>query len=177
MWGWGRLCRTVIVRARTDAYTRGRAGEERKEERGRETGRQAGARKELGRRYKGEERRRPPLSLVALAHPSPTTNTRSGSQAELDEVKATQSKACKDAVKFADESPAPPATLAKELEFPDAPSTDYNLKTAPAVCVCVCVCVCLCACVLVLVLVLVLVREFGAMGGKGEIGVGYHPAG
>ena len=175
MWGWGRLCRTVIVRARTDAYTRGRAGEERKEERGRETGRQAGARKELGRRYKGEERRRPPLSLVALAHPSPTTNTRSGSQAELDEVKATQSKACKDAVKFADESPAPPATLAKELEFPDAPSTDYNLKTAPAVCLCVCVCVlvCLCACVLVLVLV----REFGTMDGKGEISVGYHPAG
>ena len=85
------------------------------------------------------------LVSCGLANPSPTNNTRSGSQAELDEVKATQSKACKDAVKFADESPAPPATLAKELEFPDAPSTDYNLKTAPAVCVCVCVLVCLCA--------------------------------
>ena len=86
------------------------------------------------------------LVSYGLAHPSPTNNTRSGSQAELDEVKATQSKACKDAVKFADESPAPPATLAKELEFPDAPSTDYNLKTAPAVCVCVCVCVLVCLC-------------------------------
>ena len=41
----------------------------------------------------------------------------------LAEVKA--------AVKFADESPMPPMELAKELEFPDAPDTDYNLKPAP----------------------------------------------
>ena len=54
-WGWGRLCRTVLVRARTDAYTRGGVGEGRKEERGRETGRQAGARRELGRSYEGED--------------------------------------------------------------------------------------------------------------------------
>jgi len=53
-------------------------------------------------------------------------------QAELDEVKARANKACKEAVKFATDSPAPPASLAKELEFPDAPNTDYNLKAAPA---------------------------------------------
>ena len=52
-------------------------------------------------------------------------------QAELDEVKARANKECKEAVKFASDSPAPPATLAKELEFPDKPNTDYNLKTAP----------------------------------------------
>jgi len=38
----------------------------------------------------------------------------------------------KAAVKFAEESPMPPEDLAKELEFPDAPDTDYNLKQAPA---------------------------------------------
>ena len=54
-------------------------------------------------------------------------------QEELDEVKAKANKACKEAVKFATDSPAPPASLAKELEFPDAPATDYNLKQAPAV--------------------------------------------
>jgi TPP-dependent pyruvate/acetoin dehydrogenase alpha subunit len=54
-------------------------------------------------------------------------------QEELDEVKARANKACKEAVKFATDSPAPPASLAKELEFPDAPDTDYNLKQAPAV--------------------------------------------
>jgi 2-oxoisovalerate dehydrogenase E1 component len=38
----------------------------------------------------------------------------------------------KKVVQFADESPMPPVELAKELEFPDAPNTDYNLKPAPA---------------------------------------------
>mmetsp|Transcript_11824 Transcript_11824/g.10054 ORF Transcript_11824/g.10054 Transcript_11824/m.10054 type:complete len:812 (+) Transcript_11824:36-2471(+) len=52
-------------------------------------------------------------------------------QAELDEVKARANKECKDAVKFASDSSPPPANLAKELEFPDKPNTDYNLKTAP----------------------------------------------
>jgi TPP-dependent pyruvate/acetoin dehydrogenase alpha subunit len=52
---------------------------------------------------------------------------------ELDAIKARANKECKDAVKFANESPAPPAGLAKELEFPDAPNTDYNLKPAPKV--------------------------------------------
>eukprot|EP00979_Chaetoceros_neogracilis_P000730 scaffold164_cov266-Chaetoceros_neogracile.AAC.17 len=38
----------------------------------------------------------------------------------------------KAAVKFADESSMPPVELAKELEYPDAPDTDYNAKEAPA---------------------------------------------
>merc|ERR1712157_97510 len=38
----------------------------------------------------------------------------------------------KAAVKFADESPMPPVELAKELEYPDAPDTDYNKKSPPA---------------------------------------------
>ncbi|GFH59203.1 precursor of dehydrogenase pyruvate dehydrogenase E1, alpha and beta subunits [Chaetoceros tenuissimus] len=45
-------------------------------------------------------------------------------KATLAEVKA--------AVKFADESSMPPVELAKELEYPDAPDTDYNQKEAPA---------------------------------------------
>ena len=61
-------------------------------------------------------------------------------QEELDEVKARANKACKEAVKFATDSPAPPASLAKELEFPDAPDTDYNLKQAPSVRGSVCGC-------------------------------------
>jgi hypothetical protein len=52
---------------------------------------------------------------------------------ELDEIKARANKECKDSVKFANDSPAPPAGLAKELEFPDPPDTDYNLKEAPKV--------------------------------------------
>ena len=52
---------------------------------------------------------------------------------EMDAIKAEQSKVCKESVKFATESPAPPAGLAKELEFPDAPDTDYNLKPEPKV--------------------------------------------
>jgi TPP-dependent pyruvate/acetoin dehydrogenase alpha subunit len=52
---------------------------------------------------------------------------------ELDEIKARANKECKDSVKFANDSPAPPAGLAKELEFPDPPNTDYNLKEAPKV--------------------------------------------
>mmetsp|Transcript_48524 Transcript_48524/g.58753 ORF Transcript_48524/g.58753 Transcript_48524/m.58753 type:complete len:821 (+) Transcript_48524:39-2501(+) len=42
----------------------------------------------------------------------------------LAEVKA--------AVQFADKSPMPPVSLAKQLEYPDAPDTDYNAKVAPA---------------------------------------------
>jgi pyruvate/2-oxoglutarate/acetoin dehydrogenase E1 component len=38
----------------------------------------------------------------------------------------------KKSVQFADESPMPPVELAKELEFPDAPDTDYNTKEGPA---------------------------------------------
>ena len=37
----------------------------------------------------------------------------------------------KRAIDFAKASEPPPASLAKELEFPDAPDTDYNTKKAP----------------------------------------------
>mmetsp|Transcript_4123 Transcript_4123/g.9363 ORF Transcript_4123/g.9363 Transcript_4123/m.9363 type:complete len:811 (-) Transcript_4123:149-2581(-) len=52
-----------------------------------------------------------------------------------DELKAAKKEILADvkaAVKFADESPMPPVELAKELEYPDAPDTDYNTKPAPA---------------------------------------------
>jgi len=52
-----------------------------------------------------------------------------------DELKAVKKEILADvkaAVKFADESPMPPVELAKELEYPDAPDTDYNAKPAPA---------------------------------------------
>jgi hypothetical protein len=38
----------------------------------------------------------------------------------------------KRALEFAKASDPPPASLAKELEFPDKPDTDYNAKPAPA---------------------------------------------
>lgn len=38
----------------------------------------------------------------------------------------------KEAVSFADASPMPPVELAKELEFPTKPDTDYNQIPAPA---------------------------------------------
>jgi TPP-dependent pyruvate/acetoin dehydrogenase alpha subunit/pyruvate/2-oxoglutarate/acetoin dehydrogenase E1 component len=38
----------------------------------------------------------------------------------------------KEAVAFADSSPMPHVDLAKELEYPDVPDTDYNAKIAPA---------------------------------------------
>jgi len=50
---------------------------------------------------------------------------------ELKELKKDVLAEVKAAVKFADESPMPPMELAKELEYPDAPGTDYNLKPAP----------------------------------------------
>eukprot|EP00584_Thalassiosira_punctigera_P013754 CAMPEP_0172551846 /NCGR_PEP_ID=MMETSP1067-20121228/41508_1 /TAXON_ID=265564 ORGANISM="Thalassiosira punctigera, Strain Tpunct2005C2" /NCGR_SAMPLE_ID=MMETSP1067 /ASSEMBLY_ACC=CAM_ASM_000444 /LENGTH=814 /DNA_ID=CAMNT_0013339693 /DNA_START=231 /DNA_END=2675 /DNA_ORIENTATION=- len=52
-----------------------------------------------------------------------------------DELKAAKKEILADvkaAVKFADESPMPPVELAKELEYPDAPDTDYNTKPVPA---------------------------------------------
>ena len=38
----------------------------------------------------------------------------------------------KASVQFADASPMPPVELAKELEYPDAPDTDYNTRQGPA---------------------------------------------
>ena len=52
-----------------------------------------------------------------------------------DELKATRKEILADvkaAVKFSDDSDMPPITLAKELECPDVPDTDYNLKQAPS---------------------------------------------
>ena len=51
---------------------------------------------------------------------------------ELKDAKKEIMAEVKASVKFADESPMPPVELAKELEFPDAPDTDYNLREAPA---------------------------------------------
>jgi len=51
-----------------------------------------------------------------------------------DELKAARKEVLakvKAAVKFADASPLPPVSLAKELEYPDLPDTDYNLRKAP----------------------------------------------
>jgi len=51
-----------------------------------------------------------------------------------DELKAARKEILaevKQAVKFADDSPMPPMELAKELEYPDSPDTDYNLKAPP----------------------------------------------
>lgn len=51
---------------------------------------------------------------------------------ELKEARKEILADVKAAVKFADESPMPPVELAKELEYPDVPDTDYNTKPAPA---------------------------------------------
>ena len=50
----------------------------------------------------------------------------------LSDRKAKASQVVKDAVAFAKASPPPPRELAKELEYPDKPDTDYNAKPAPA---------------------------------------------
>ena len=51
---------------------------------------------------------------------------------ELKEARKGVLAEIKKNVEFADKSPMPPMELAKELEFPDAPDTDYNLKEGPA---------------------------------------------
>jgi len=47
---------------------------------------------------------------------------------QLDEIKKSQKARVDKAVEFAKASPEPPVSLAKELEFPDAPDTDYNQR-------------------------------------------------
>jgi 2-oxoisovalerate dehydrogenase E1 component len=52
-----------------------------------------------------------------------------------EELKAARKEILADvkkSVEFADQSPMPPVELAKELEFPDAPNTDYNTREGPA---------------------------------------------
>eukprot|EP00529_Nitzschia_sp_RCC80_P013310 CAMPEP_0113458860 /NCGR_PEP_ID=MMETSP0014_2-20120614/10142_1 /TAXON_ID=2857 /ORGANISM="Nitzschia sp." /LENGTH=601 /DNA_ID=CAMNT_0000350401 /DNA_START=144 /DNA_END=1946 /DNA_ORIENTATION=+ /assembly_acc=CAM_ASM_000159 len=51
---------------------------------------------------------------------------------ELKDARKEVLAEVKECVKFADESPMPPVELAKELEFPDKPDTDYNTKVGPA---------------------------------------------
>jgi len=51
---------------------------------------------------------------------------------DLDGALKSVKAVVKQSLDFARESPPPPAELAKELEFPDAPSTDYNTRPAPA---------------------------------------------
>jgi TPP-dependent pyruvate/acetoin dehydrogenase alpha subunit/pyruvate/2-oxoglutarate/acetoin dehydrogenase E1 component len=51
-----------------------------------------------------------------------------------EELKAAKKEVAADvkkAVDFADKSPMPPVELAKQLEFPDAPATDYNARAGP----------------------------------------------
>lgn len=52
-----------------------------------------------------------------------------------DEIKAARKEVLNDVkkcVEFADKSPMPPVELAKQLEFPDAPDTDYNMRQGPS---------------------------------------------
>jgi TPP-dependent pyruvate/acetoin dehydrogenase alpha subunit/pyruvate/2-oxoglutarate/acetoin dehydrogenase E1 component len=51
---------------------------------------------------------------------------------ELKEARKEVLAEVKECVKFADSSPMPPVELAKELEFPDKPDTDYNLRQGPS---------------------------------------------
>jgi TPP-dependent pyruvate/acetoin dehydrogenase alpha subunit len=52
-----------------------------------------------------------------------------------EELKAAKKEVLADvkkAVEFAEQSPMPPVELAKQLEFPDVPDTDYNSRAGPA---------------------------------------------
>lgn len=51
---------------------------------------------------------------------------------DLKEAKKEVMAQVKESVQFADQSPMPPVELAKQLEYPDAPDTDYNTKEGPA---------------------------------------------
>mmetsp|Transcript_26431 Transcript_26431/g.39080 ORF Transcript_26431/g.39080 Transcript_26431/m.39080 type:complete len:811 (+) Transcript_26431:84-2516(+) len=51
---------------------------------------------------------------------------------ELKEARKGVLADVKESVAFADSSPMPDVSLAKELEYPDAPDTDYNKKPAPS---------------------------------------------
>ena len=51
---------------------------------------------------------------------------------DLDMAKKEMKQVVQNAVKFAEDSPDPPANLAKELEYPTAIDTDYNNCDAPS---------------------------------------------
>ena len=48
---------------------------------------------------------------------------------EFENIRTKTRKRVKSALEFAMHSPPPPRELAKELEYPDAPDTDYNTRT------------------------------------------------
>ncbi len=50
---------------------------------------------------------------------------------ELDHYRKLSQQRVKQSVEFATKSLPPPKTLAKELEYPDLPSTDYNQRPVP----------------------------------------------
>jgi TPP-dependent pyruvate/acetoin dehydrogenase alpha subunit/pyruvate/2-oxoglutarate/acetoin dehydrogenase E1 component len=50
---------------------------------------------------------------------------------ELEELRKRSNHIVKNSVEFALKSSPPPKTLAKELEYPDLPSTDYNNRPVP----------------------------------------------
>ena len=54
------------------------------------------------------------------------------SEEQLEEIRKKIAVDVKASVDFALQSPFPPASLAKELEYPDVPNTDYNLKQVPS---------------------------------------------
>ncbi len=54
------------------------------------------------------------------------------SEEELDVARKRSLAAVKASVDFATKSPSPPKSLAKALEYPDAPDTDYNQRTVSA---------------------------------------------
>lgn len=54
------------------------------------------------------------------------------SAAELEVCKEDAKIVVKKSIEFATKSEPPPRSLAKELEYPDAPSTDFNLRGVPA---------------------------------------------
>jgi len=53
-------------------------------------------------------------------------------EAELEACKLEAQKVVKASLDFALKSEPPPRELAKELEYPDKPNTDFNLRTVPA---------------------------------------------
>ena len=53
-------------------------------------------------------------------------------QDELDASRNKMQAIVKESIDFSTNSPSPPAGLAKELEYPDAPNTDYNTRTVPS---------------------------------------------
>ncbi len=53
-------------------------------------------------------------------------------EAQLEKHKNIANDIVKKSVEFATNSPPPPRELAKQLEFPDAPDTDYNKRSVPS---------------------------------------------